>query len=359
MRRIHYFLFFTAFVAYVAIANVMWFFKYDRDVPKKYITFERYGGRFSNQMFQLAAAFQASEVFKRTLIIPYEKRVVDYTGMFESEQGLPIWDLGDLRRTFHFIFESQYGQEMSIPKHCIIDPIELFKDRKRGKNCDIISLGGETRLLYCKRNTFCGTAAEQRIAFEFYHSLKPHRTIRNKIAMTTGYDIGIHSRSFLGSGDKKLCFQKSMHTLKKIVPHHSYGMREMIGLTCETRDDAKVHKLIKLLNLTGSDIVFSSDLPTHTMIGGTRVPKIKLDYAYDHIFFWSYKPSRETIDNLIQVIYEQGVLSKTKYFIGNMYSTFSFTVCIMRGEERKLLSNICDINLHPKTNTVNDRWAKG
>ena len=79
--------------------------------PRRFVTYERYGGRFNNQIFQLAVAFQVSKRFGLTLVVPYETRKVDWTGMFESREGtLPVWDLATLDDEYDWMLESEYEQ---------------------------------------------------------------------------------------------------------------------------------------------------------------------------------------------------------------------------------------------------------
>jgi hypothetical protein len=71
------------------------------------------------------------------------------------------------------------------------------------------------------------------------------------------------------------------------------------------------------------------------------------------VAFWGYNPSVEDMKNIVQMVIEQRILAKTAYFFGNVYSTLSLTICILRGEEMKWLSNICGLLLHPEQDKIN------
>ena len=47
-----------------------------------------------------------------------------------------------------------------------------------------------------------------------------------------------------------------------------------------------------------------------------------------------YKPSQANISNMRQVLAELWSLVTPEYFVGSLYSTFTLTACLMRGERR-------------------------
>ena len=47
-----------------------------------------------------------------------------------------------------------------------------------------------------------------------------------------------------------------------------------------------------------------------------------------------FRPSEADISNLRQVMAEMWSLVTPQYFVGSLYSTFTLTVCLMRGERR-------------------------
>lgn len=329
----------------------------ERIKPKKYVTFDRYGGRMNNQLFQMAAAAAAAKTLGRTLILPVEKRIVDWVGIYDDAG---IWDLSELEEKFDIIRVHEYSREpLKIPKECKIDIRHIFKNKLLGNECEIISLGGGTRQLYCKKQKFCGTAEEQRMAYTFYQSLRVGRRLQKIIDDYPVYELGLHSRSFLGSGNKEMCPSKSLSVLSNHLFLIDDKLKKMVNLICTTREGENFKELAGFYNKTvDKNMVYAIDYPEFSVAGGHKFERFKTNESNLGIAFWGYNPRVKDIENIVQIILEQRILAKSKFFFGNVFSTLSFTICILRGEEKRWSSNVCGLLMHPEENKIKkeDYW---
>lgn len=57
--------------------------------------------------------------------------------------------------------------------------------------------------------------------------------------------------------------------------------------------------------------------------------------------------SLKKLRNMASIILEMFAVARADFFVGNIYSTFSLTICMIRGENQKLHSNICWLLMHP------------
>ena len=330
----------------------------ERPKPTKYVTYDRYGGRFNNQLFAMASAAATAKMLGRTLVLPVEKRSVDWTGIFDNVET--IWDLKNVEEEFDIIRSHEYSRfGIKIPKECVIDIRKIYQDKSLGEECEIISLGGGTRPLYCKKQLFCGAASYQRMAYEFYHSLKLVPRLQKIVDAYPVYKLGLHSRSFLGSGNKAMCPSKS----KEVIRHHLTGsdnkIEEMVKLICTTRDKDNFKKLAKMYNHTvNKNMVYAIDYPEYNVMGGHKFERFDTGQSNLGIKFWGYSPKIKDMDNIVQILLEQRILAKTSFFFGNVFSTLSLTICILRGEEKRWSSNVCGLLLHPDLDRISsiDYW---
>jgi hypothetical protein len=319
--------------------------------PKKFITYDRYGGRFSNQLFQLGAAAAAAKAFDRTLILPVEKRVVDFTGIYDK---VPFWDLSLMEEKFNIIRSHEYStNKLMVPKRCQIDIRELFKKKIIPENCTVVSLGGATSQLFCHKQRFCGTAKDQRYAYAFYQSLRLAPKYQKIIDDYPVYDVGLHSRSFMGSNDPKLCEKKGMEVLRHHLKTINDKTRKMLELSCKTREGKNFKELAKMYNKTIENSIYGIDYPQFTVPGAShKFERFKTGVSNHRVEYWGFSPSRIELYNIVQILIEQRILSKSKFFFGNIYSSLSLAICSIRGEERKWESNICGLILHPEEEKI-------
>ena len=332
-------------------------------VPDNYLIYERFGGRISNQVWQLTSALQLATILDRTLVIPYEMRPTDFTGMFHKE--LNIWDLSELKNEFNYIFEHEFNQPRVATPECTFEAKTVLAARYESMGCEIISIGGATGMSYCKKGRFCGNAVEEHMAFRIMQLMKPAQHIRRAIANYPSYSLGVHSRSFLGSKNLAICPFKSKEMLNAHLMQKDWGdkrLKQMIDGMCRTREPGAMKQLSKMYNKTftgQSDLIFSIDYPQFEVPGGRRIPILKYNKIdLKDIKFYGHKPKKKEIENVMQILFEQGILAKTKFFFGNIYSSLSYKICVMRGYAKRWESNICGLLLHPSEYKIDveDYW---
>ena len=371
---------------------------------KKLLTYGRFGGRLNNQLFQFVAALTHATILNRTLVFPPEDVMVRWTGFVDNDI-IDLWDLTDLNANYDIDWTTAVTEELSIPdeEHCKLTPGQHFtllyqKGIDKYQHCQILHMGGDGGLLFDRQNhrfPSGGKPEYERIAFDIYQRLHPSQPIQQMIAqfeLAHPYKLAVHSRThgskppypheICVNGNNRVCRPHLGGELQQLwCDNHTMHVdcakwtEDLVG---QLRNKQSVNDLMKQNSTRGQQpiqFVLANDM-THdydiefkgqysiisnkeymdeyrvriaTQYGNnvTRLANVaNSPFAKENIKRGQKSFDKE-VDRLSQIMMEVWSLIKPKYMLGNIYSTMSFTACIMRGEHRRYDSNMCWILMHP------------
>ena len=373
---------------------------------KKKLTYGRFGGRLNNQLFQFVAALQMATVLNRTLIFPPEKDMVRWTGFIDNDL-VDLWDFTDLTTHYDIDWTTAAEDEYEVKdENCVVKPgkyHELFTtaDIERYQACEVLDVGGAGGLLFARQHhRFIGKPEHERVAFDIYQRLHPSKAVAKMVEefeKDNPWPLAFHSRTH-GEGPypSKICVNGNFRVCRphfEAKLHDKWCDNHTMHLDCAKWQDLDVAGQLRSSKAT-------ADL--NSLYGGQK-PKFVLANDMTHDFGLEFPNQYGTISNnqymsnfqkmiedkfgwkedgnnpgaveklvavanspfmkahikkgkneilkhvdrLSQILFEVWSLLKPKYMIGNVYSTLSLAVCIMRGENRKYNSNMCWMLLHP------------
>ena len=178
----------------------------------------------------------------------------------------------------------------------------------------------------CGKNRFCGDAYDQRLAFNFYKVLRPHAAVLREAKSVGNFAVGLHSRSFLGSGDESICSSKSKEVLRKHVTTKDTQIYLMGQHACTTLQPGSMPWLAETYNQSLAKFVFSSDSSKNVPhAGAVRVPTVNIEFDLSRVKqvvgpvsgLRSYAPKKEDVEGALQILVEQRVLAASDFFFGN------------------------------------------
>jgi len=339
---------------------------------RRYLTYERFPGQLGNQLFQLVSAIQHAHLLGRTLIIPPERRKEEWTGMFQPE--LQMWNLSSLRRTYDIEFytdeehkellEGQQDEhsECYVQFRKFSDLLPKTKEEGKGdfydEHCPILNLGGKRGLLMSSQNRFFGNATEEQFAYEVYQHLGLHSKLAEQLPREH-FKIGVDSHTHgmdreIRNGDKGICIRGVTKTLQQLIqaPISANELNTTLaqcalwergaldaqtGLAMQELDFLLVHDGAHRWNKT-----YWKNMHEFNPVG-----KVDADLTQQTQPLDQYKFTKVDVERMSKSLLGMFALVQPNFFVGNLYSTFSLTVCMMRGETKKFDSNICRILMQP------------
>eukprot|EP00038_Savillea_parva_P025178 m.46544 g.46544 ORF g.46544 m.46544 type:complete len:896 (-) comp6779_c0_seq1:129-2816(-) len=367
---------------------------YERATPARYLTWEFNSGNLNNQLISAAAAFDTARMLNRTVILPWEARVMQelkggtlsraWDKMFLGyEDGL--WDLKALEKVYKFVFESDLArQEDPILEH-VHDPIcrlDVWNAQevlpalsKLQERCTVINIGGSGGQLRFQ---------EELNEHTFFSIFRPAdylthaadswlQSIDWKTASHKPH-LAVHSRSFWESkrcgGAYKFCTDKVKTELsRRTLGGPNIAHPEVASVMCFTTPQAinlvlersaldKEHRLVKCQSGTVCrPWLLASDGQTAGIIeefatdyGAKQFSRHgylhRSEYREGKVNTMTWKDLIQRLENSYLDLY---LLSQGDVFLGNVYSTFSSSACKMRepGEP----SNVCRLLTSGKPDT--------
>lgn len=101
---------------------------------RRLLTYNRHGGRLSNQIIQFIGAIQHGKILKRRLVVPDEKVAVEWTGLID--ESFHIWNLTTLKQAYDIDWETgldvnidkarKEGFILDVPKDCVLNKFQLM-----------------------------------------------------------------------------------------------------------------------------------------------------------------------------------------------------------------------------------------
>jgi len=368
---------------------------------KRLLTYNRFGGRLNNQLFQFITSLQHAKVLKRKFVVPNEVRDVEWTGMFETK--IPLWDLEKLNTNYDIDWEMGLDAafRLNTPDECILSPKDgklLLEGGPKlweewdAKCPDVINLAGNTGLLFCGgQHQFCGDTEAQTEAYKIYSHIKLSDSLMQYIPSRRpefkgkGFDeMAIHSRrAGEGGYDWSLCISGNTRTCRNHVGGQHMDkfcdVRTMKGNCAIWLDLDYQIKTEKFLKSSERDykFVLASD-GTHDWnidFKGQFVAANNTDWlmaienrvknvaASDGVISDSIAVSAwmkgklrgqtdlkniwNSLDALSATLLDLFALVDSTYLLGAYYSTLSLNACYLRGMGRIYDSNMCWMLMHP------------
>jgi len=362
---------------------------------KPLLLFERFGGRFNNQIFQFVSALQHAHLLGRKLVVPPASRGVDWDGMMSPE--LKLWDLEHLHSKYDVDFydsrkyppdkfpgflasECQNGWAWKVPPGCRVtsgDRLQLLNRRDDAAwfkkysfaSCPVLNLGGRHGLMFCGQHyRFCGDAASQRVAYRIYPHLLPHPDLLSlpmvrAMQAQAPFALSVHSRTAgganVGNGDTSICSKGVSTVLSKHAPGCPLAR---FARACAIWEQGAIADMAALTSpLVTTKSFFLAHDAVHDWSGDVRaitMPTFPTSYfdmsnlstaGYRPEVGAQHHPSVSDAAQIATLLLDIHFLTQSEFFIGNLYSTLSFNVCIRRGEENRDKSNICAVLLHPES----------
>jgi hypothetical protein len=360
----------------------------------RYITWDRNSGNLNNQLISAAAAFDTALELNRTVLLRVEATLMGDgletaprpwdKVLFGYEEGL--WDLAALRKVYRFELESdvirQYGSLKAHPvlgrydPKCTVLPDErnpiaaVGVYRKLDAACPVLHLGGSGGQLRFQ---------EQSNVNGFFRVFRPASYLVEAAdtwlkSVDWGTPSGrphltVHSRSFWEgrrcSDAYQFCSGKVTRELKKrlVTPPSTTIHSDVAGVMCFAnpsainlvldRSELAAHTIVNCSDTTAGPCrpwFLASDSQTAGMIEGqakaygahqfsTDAVKLsRTEYRKDKIH---KRPWKWIIHGLESSYLDLYLLSQGEVFLGNVFSTFSSSVCKMRAINAP--SNVCKL----------------
>ena len=323
----------------------------NRKTTVQYMTYSRYQGRLNNQWFNLVAALTMSTRLNRTLLVPPEiNKWFDMTYMFSPDKG--YWNLDWIYGNYSLEYISdpndprlnvtdgtchaKYWKELSI--------LSAEEISNKYQHCSIIHMGGKTGLLQCKQDhRFC---VDEREAYKIYQRFRPGPIVEQHLqdanVLNKSYKYGVHSRTIGGSGvdagNAEIC---SKHIDKVAKSHFNLNLNytKFVQGQCHFNDTLMSDLGQRTEFLLASD----GSLDWNTYYGNNAI------IVSEKALSSSTLGQKGKESGLLASLLELWSLTSADYFYGNLFSTFSMSICLLRGEHLKYKSNVCWILMHPDT----------
>lgn len=366
-----------------------------RVAPQKYITFYRNSGRLNNQLITVATAFEAAKFLNWTVYMRSEDRLFDSkcrgceNVLVGVEDGL--WDTDHMREHFDMLLEPEVVAEHgSVAQHPVLGKslgnkacslpgwpapmptTDTLLDY--AKRCDVIDIGGKNGMIWIDG-----------IKFElgFFYAFRPAPYIREAVdhflsTIDWGTASGmpaltVHSRIFWENRHCKyghaFCQMKVRQQLNKdaklikdkakvaaVAEQMCYPTPKNLNLVLDMSEvndheitkDCGMGKGCKPWLLT-SDSESGGNLEALDRGYNARIFDInqyRVDKHGGKPMVNRTRPYAEgsrghIIRNLEASFADLYLLSRGDYFAGNVYSTFTATVCKVRGADVVGQSNTC------------------
>lgn len=277
----------------------------------------------NNQLFEFFLALQFAIRMNRTFHVPRETKKVHRTGMFENN----VWNLSVLNRV-HPIDWSGSADDIETRPECETISKKLKANTEAYSECPMIRLGKNTGILHCDGHWFCYPGAER-----LYQLLRPAPVLEKFILK---YSLAVHSRSFIGSGDYKQCTgYKVPHFLRK-RKGATNADKEIGYKSCFLWKKGNLEYVIKESEApklrNGENIFIAQD----KQYDWTNLSNVKVHTLGD-------LPGTEHLSEIQVIAAEIFTLVRSNFFVGNIASTFSWTVCLARGMKRLKQSSMCEL----------------
>eukprot|EP00040_Diaphanoeca_grandis_P024574 m.135270 g.135270 ORF g.135270 m.135270 type:complete len:544 (+) comp29785_c0_seq1:190-1821(+) len=363
----------------------------------KYVTYERNFGRLNNQLITVAAAFEVAKMLNRTVFVQseiekFESNCVGCANMLIGmEDGL--WDLEHMRKKYDVLLHpeviAQYG---SLDKHPVLGKgapqltrcvapewpapqLSKAKILEMAADCDVINIGGLKGPVVIKNMEYeIGFFSVFRPA-KYITSAADHFLKSIDWMTTSGLPrIAVHSRIFW-EGRRcdygfKFCSDKVMAEMHRQTATKSLSNVKNAGDVARQMCYPTPTNLKLILNHAGfSDISIKPNcglgdkcqpwLLTSDSESGGILETMNRDHGARIFNINDYRESKNpslplkgsnTIDDskrfaelrkLESSFADLYLLSQSEILLGNVYSTFTATVCKARGRTRANDSNVC------------------
>mmetsp|Transcript_34200 Transcript_34200/g.84087 ORF Transcript_34200/g.84087 Transcript_34200/m.84087 type:complete len:437 (+) Transcript_34200:339-1649(+) len=353
----------------------------NRRSQARYLTYARFPGRLNNQIHQLVTMLQHSFLLQRVLILPPETSVPEFTGMFRPE--LDMWNLSLVHERFVFeLFENSQHGHLEHTVNCSISQRQferLLEADYKFADCHVLHVRSGSGLISCNGlHGFCGNETEKRIAYSIYPLLFHMSNSFRSHILQGDFAVAIHSRTFGGVADggqnPEICPNLTNRALKSYVKSPSPILQRMHGGQCALWEGNNLEMQLPP-KLTPGKILLADDNNGNwsQLSAKWSVTRLQNFWKPESTKYFvkalarhpeelmiqttggkhAFVPQNIHVERVAHSIWDMLALASPEYFVGNIFSTFSLTICMLRGEARKQKSNICALKMHTRT-----RWAE-
>eukprot|EP00040_Diaphanoeca_grandis_P007021 m.39431 g.39431 ORF g.39431 m.39431 type:complete len:558 (-) comp18197_c0_seq1:120-1793(-) len=365
-------------------------------MSNKYVTFERNFGRLNNQLISVATAFEAARLLNRTVFVQSEHELFDSNcrGCQNVLIGVEdnLWDMEYMRRFFRVLTYPEVLKEYgSLDKHPVLGKgVKTTACTARGwpapkmtveglkamaETCDVINVGG---------NAGPTQIAGLEYALNFFQALRPAPYLKaaaddflKSIDWGTASGLprmAVHSRIFWEGRHCKYGFEfctskvsTEMHRQPALAKLSNFQASAAVAHQMCYPTPKNLNLVLKnagFNNLSVSECDLGEKcqpwlLATDTESGGNLefLDKKHGAKVFDINQYRKNKNANEFVTGRTQT-YGEGLrshvvrtmessfadlylLSRSEIFLGNVYSTFTATVCKARNKEQIHNSNCC------------------